>query len=295
MKALDETMLSVAEAIQNELSALIPSHQEALSTLSESMRYSALGGGKRLRPLLLMESAAMFDVPAAQSVRAAAAVELIHCYSLTHDDLPAMDNDDLRRGKPTNHKIFGEAVAILAGDGLLTLAFEVLNRTDVEINPEIRRQLTQRLAETAGMSGMIGGQAIDLHAETHILNLSQITQLQQLKTGSLFEFSVEAGTILGRANLRDQSALAEYARALGLAFQITDDLLDIEGYQDETGKKVQKDDAAGKATFVSLLGVGGARRKAQTLVKHSITCLAHFEDRAAVLQDVARFVGSRNH
>ena len=145
MKALDETMLSVAAAIQNELSALIPNHQEALSTLSESMRYSALNGGKRLRPLLLMESAAMFDVPAIQSVRVAAAVELIHCYSLAHDDLPAMDNDDLRRGKPTNHKIFGEAVAILAGDGLLTLAFEALNRPDVEITPEIRRQLTQRL------------------------------------------------------------------------------------------------------------------------------------------------------
>ena len=295
MTALDETMLSVAAAIQNELSALIPNHQEAPSTLSESMRYSALGGGKRLRPLLLMESAAMFNVPVAQSVRVAAAVELIHCYSLTHDDLPAMDNDDLRRGKPTNHKIFGEAVAILAGDGLLTLAFEVLNRSDVEIHPEIRCHLTQRLAESAGINGMIGGQAIDLHAETHPLNLSQVTQLQQLKTGSLFEFSVEAGTILGRANLRDQAALVEYAQALGLAFQITDDLLDVEGYQDKTGKKVQKDDAAGKATFVSLLGVAEARRKAETLVKHSITSLAHFEDRAAVLRDVARFVGSRDH
>ena len=142
---------------------------------------------------------------------------------------------------------------------------------------------------------MIGGQAIALHAETHSLNLSQVTQLQQLKTGSLFEFSVEAGTILGRANLRDQAALVEYAQALGLAFQITDDLLDVEGYQNKTGKKVQKDDAAGKATFVSLLGVGEARRKAETLIKHSITSLAHFEERAAVLRDVARFVGSRNH
>ena len=288
-------MLSVTETVQNELATLIPSHHEALSTLSESMRYSALGGGKRLRPLLLMESAAMFDVPTIQSVRVAAAIELIHCYSLTHDDLPAMDNDDLRRGRPTNHKIFGEAVAILAGDGLLTLAFEALNRSDIEIDPEIRRQLTCRLAQTAGMNGMIGGQAIDLHAETHSLNLPEITRLQQLKTGSLFEFCVEAGTILGRANSKDRAALVGFGQALGLAFQITDDLLDVEGNQDKIGKSVRKDDAAGKATFVSLLGVAEARSKAQTLIEKSIACLTHFNGRAELLRDVAQFVVSRNH
>ena len=288
-------MVAVAKTVQKELAVLIPADQGALSALSDSMRYSALGGGKRLRPFLVMESAAMFNVPARQSVRVAAAVELIHCYSLVHDDLPAMDNDDLRRGRPTNHKIFGEAVAILAGDGLLTLAFEALNRSDIEIDPEIRRQLTCRLAQTAGMNGMIGGQAIDLHAETHSLNLPEITRLQQLKTGSLFEFCVEAGTILGRANSKDRAALVGFGQALGLAFQITDDLLDVEGNQHKTGKSVQKDSAAGKATFVSLLGAVEARRKAQALVNHSITCLTHFEDRAEILRDVAQFVISRGH
>ena len=288
-------MVAVAKTVQKELAVLLPADQGALSALSDSMRYSALGGGKRLRPFLVMESAAMFNVPTRQSVRVAVAVELIHCYSLVHDDLPAMDNDDLRRGEPTNHKIFGEATAILAGDGLLTLAFEILNRPDAKIDSKIRCQLSHRLAQAAGMAGMIGGQAIDLHAENHSLNLSEITRLQQLKTGSLFGFCVEAGTILGSATSKERAALAGYAQALGLAFQITDDLLDVEGNQDKIGKSVRKDDAAGKATFVSLLGVAEARSKAQTLIEQSIASLTHFNGRAELLRDVAQFVVSRNH
>ncbi len=288
-------MATVAQAVQNELVSLIPISSGALSSLTDSMRYSTLSSGKRLRPFLLMESAAMFDVPTKQSVRVAAAVELIHCYSLVHDDLPAMDNDDLRRGQPSNHKVFGEATAILAGDALLTLAFEALNRPDTNIDSEIRCQLSYGLARAAGISGMIGGQAIDLHAGDRTLNLSEVAQLQQLKTGSLFGFSVEAGAILGHATAADRSALEEYAQALGLAFQITDDLLDVEGNQNETGKTVGKDNAAGKATFISLLGIAGARSEAQTLIKRANICLEQFNDGARFLREVAQFVISRTH
>ena len=288
-------MATVAQAVQNELVSLIPISSGALSSLTDSMRYSTLSSGKRLRPFLLMESAAMFDVPTKQSVRVAAAVELIHCYSLVHDDLPAMDNDDLRRGQPSNHKVFGEATAILAGDALLTLAFEALNRPDTNIDSEIRCQLSYGLARAAGISGMIGGQAIDLHAGDRTLNLSEVAQLQQLKTGSLFGFSVEAGAILGHATAADRSALEEYAQALGLAFQITDDLLDVEGNQNEAGKTVGKDNAAGKATFISLLGIAGARSEAQTLIKRANICLEQFNDGARFLREVAQFVISRTH
>ena len=288
-------MATVAQAVQNELVSLIPTSPGTLSRLADSMRYSTLSRGKRLRPFLLMESAAMFDVTTKHSVRVAAAVELIHCYSLVHDDLPAMDNDDLRRGQPTNHKVFGEATAILAGDALLTLAFEALNRPDTNIDSEIRCQLGYGLARAAGITGMIGGQAIDLHAGDHTLNLSEVTRLQQLKTGSLFEFSVEAGAILGSATAGDRLALEEYAQALGLAFQITDDLLDVEGNQNETGKTVGKDNAAGKATFISLLGIAGARSEAQSLIKRANICLEQFNDRAHFLRKVAQFVISRTH
>jgi len=295
LKVLKEAIAAVAKAVGDEITNLIPCQQGALSNLSDSMRHSALGGGKCLRPFLLVKSADLFDVPQAQSLRVGAAVELVHCYSLVHDDLPAMDDDDLRRGRPTNHRIFGEATAILAGSALLTLAFEALNRPDRHIDPEIRSKLSENLARAAGMVGMIGGQILDLSAEDHSLDDSETARLQRLKTGSLFEFSAEAGALLGSATAEEISALIEYARALGLAFQITDDLLDIEGSVEKIGKGIQKDMAAGKATFVSLLGADGARSKAKALVDQSIEHLYHFDDRAKELRQLAKFVLSRSH
>ena len=286
-------MATIARSVRKELSNLIPSQEGPQNTLSEAMRYSSIEGGKRLRPFLLVKSANLFNVPFQQSIRVAAAVELIHCYSLVHDDLPAMDDDDLRRGKPTNHKVFGEATAILAGNALLTLAFESLNKPDRGIEAGIRCQLSQKLAEAAGMKGLVGGQILDIGSENHILNESEISQLQQLKTGALFRFSAEAGVLLGSGEAEDLRALSNYADALGMAFQITDDLLDVEGQQEKPGKRTRKDGVAGKATFVSLLGVESARTKAQDLIETSVQCLNRFDDRAEDLRKLSDFILTR--
>jgi farnesyl diphosphate synthase len=259
----------------------------------EAMRYSALAPGKRLRPLLVLAGARLFGVMRRSALQVAAAIEMVHAYSLIHDDLPAMDDSDLRRGRPTCHKEFDEATAILAGDGLLTMAFEVLAHPDTHGDPVVRCELVSALAAAAGSAGMVGGQMIDLIAETQALDIGAITRLQRMKTGALIAFSCEAGAILAKAAGDVRTALRGYAHDLGLAFQIADDLLDVEGTAAETGKPVGADAAAGKATFVSILGVERARAQAQLLFGQAVAHLDLFEQRAELLRQIARYVVSR--
>jgi len=259
----------------------------------EAMRYSALAPGKRLRPLLVLAGAQLFGVAQTSALQVAAAIEMVHAYSLIHDDLPAMDNSDLRRGRPTCHKAFDDATAVLAGDGLLTMAFEVLAQPDTHGDPAVRCELVSALAMAAGAAGMVGGQMIDLIAETRALDIGAITRLQRMKTGALIAFSCEAGAILAKTPHELRTALRGYAHDLGLAFQIADDLLDVEGSAEETGKPVGADAAAGKATFVSILGVERARAQARVLVDQAVAHLDLFEQRAELLRQVARFVIDR--
>jgi farnesyl diphosphate synthase len=259
----------------------------------EAMRYSALAPGKRLRPFLVLASAHLFGVARRCALQVAAAIEMVHAYSLVHDDLPAMDDSDLRRGRPTCHKEFDEATAILAGDGLLTMAFEVLAHADTHADPAARCELVAALAAASGPAGMVGGQMIDLIAEHRSLDIGAITRLQRMKTGALIAFSCEAGAILAKAAAEPRSALRGYAHDLGLAFQIADDLLDVEGSAAETGKPVGADAVAGKATFVSILGVERARSQAALLVRQAVAHLDLFEGRAELLREAARFVISR--
>jgi farnesyl diphosphate synthase len=259
----------------------------------EAMRYSALAPGKRLRPLLVLAGSQLFGVAQTSALQVAAAIEMVHAYSLIHDDLPAMDNSDLRRGRPTCHKAFDDATAVLAGDGLLTMAFELLAQPDTHGDPAVRCELVSALASAAGAAGMVGGQMIDLIAETRTLDIGQITRLQRMKTGALIAFSCEAGAILAKAPHELRTALRGYAHDLGLAFQIADDLLDVEGSAEETGKPVGADAAAGKATFVSILGVERARGQARVLVDQAVAHLDLFGQRAELLRQVARFVIDR--
>ncbi len=261
----------------------------------EAMRYSALGGGKRLRPFLTVESAKLFGVNPDAAMMTAAAIEFIHTYSLIHDDLPAMDDDDFRRGKPSCHKQFGEAAAILAGDALLTYAFEVMANPRVHPDAQVRCELIRSIARAAGVRGMVGGQMIDLDAEHKTLNADEVIRLQRLKTGELFAVSCEVGAILGKAPDAMRARLQRYAHDIGLAFQITDDLLDVEGTRTETGKGVKKDAAAGKATMVSVLGLERARDHAQTLAKQAIEHLGAFDHRAESLRALAQYVVSRRN
>ena len=259
----------------------------------QAMRYSALAPGKRLRPFLVLASAQLFGVARRCGLQVAAATEMVHAYSLVHDDLPAMDNSDLRRGRPTCHKEFDEATAVLAGDGLLTAAFEVLADPDTHGDPAVRCGLVTALAGAAGAAGMVGGQMIDLIAEHQTLDIGAITRLQRMKTGALIAFSCEAGAILAKAPHELRTALRGYAHDLGLAFQIADDLLDVEGSAAETGKPVGADIASGKATFVSILGVTRARAQAELLISQAIAHLDLFEHRAELLREAARFVITR--
>ena len=259
----------------------------------QAMRYSALAPGKRLRPFLVLASAQLFAVARRCALQVAAATEMVHAYSLVHDDLPAMDNSDLRRGRPTCHKEFDEATAVLAGDGLLTAAFEVLADPDTHGDPAVRCELVTALAGAAGAAGMVGGQMIDLIAEHQTLDIGAITRLQRMKTGALIAFSCEAGAILAKAPHELRTALRGYAHDLGLAFQIADDLLDVEGSAAETGKPVGADVASGKATFVSILGVTRARAQAELLIRQAIAHLDLFEQRAELLREAARFVITR--
>jgi farnesyl diphosphate synthase len=269
--------------------------------LIEAMRYSSLGGGKRFRPFLVVESAALFEVPRSRALMAGAALECVHCYSLVHDDLPAMDNDDLRRGQPTAHKAFDEATAILAGDGLLTLAFDILSRIETHPDAAIRIDLVSSLARAAGLGGMVGGQMLDLEAEGRFagnvplkLDENSILTLQAMKTGALLRFACTAGGILGSANAAQRKALERYGSAVGKAFQIADDLLDLEGDPALVGKQTGKDAVAGKATIVGILGAPGARARLKELVAEAEDALAPFGKSAEILIEGARFVAERH-
>ena len=259
--------------------------------LLSSMRYAALGAGKRLRPFLVIESARLFNVPPASALRVGAALECVHCYSLVHDDLPAMDDDDLRRGKPTAHKKFDEATAILAGDSLLTLAFEILAHGETHTDAEVRSDLVSELAQASGMNGMAGGQMLDIEAEAGAAQtLDSIIRIQAHKTGALFRFACEAGAIMAGA---DRTPLCRYADDIGLAFQIADDLLDLESSPEALGKATQKDLQRGKATIASLMGRDAAQLKAQALVESAIAALAPYGSAADTLRTAAHFIVSR--
>ena len=277
-----------------EVQAILDAHLADYGDLpvAEGMRY-ATRGGKRLRGFLVMEGAALFGVPDARSGRAAAAIEALHAYSLVHDDLPCMDDDDLRRGQPTVHRKWDEATAVLVGDALQTLAFDLLAGEETHPDPGVRVALVATLAAASGAKGMVLGQAQDIAAETAArpLTLDEITALQANKTGALIRWSAEAGAILGGA---DPLPLRRYATALGLAFQIADDILDVEGDAAKAGKRLRKDAEAGKATFVSLLGLAGARARAQALAEEAEAALVPYGARAETLRDAARFVISRD-
>ena len=264
------------------------------SRVFEAMRYSSLGGGKRLRAFFVLAGATLFKVAPLPALRTASAIEFVHAYSLIHDDLPAMDDDDLRRGKPSCHKQFDEATAILAGDALQALAFEVLAHEDTHGDAGVRTHLVADLAKAAGAHGMVGGQMLDLLAETRPdLSIGAITHLQRLKTGALISFSCTAGAILGKASDPLRAALSAYAHDVGLAFQIADDLLDIEGSAAELGKTPGKDAAAGKATFVSILGLERARAQADLLARQAAAHLEPFGEAADLLRHAAKFVVAR--
>ncbi len=267
--------------------------------LIAAMRHAVLGGGKRVRPLLVIESAALFDVPANSAALTAAALELVHCYSLAHDDLPAMDNDELRRGLPTVWKAYDEWTAVLAGDGLLTLAFDVLARPETHPDPEIRLALISALARAAGTAGMVGGQALDLMADKlgdpAQPTVEHIRRLQAMKTGALLVFACEAGAILGRASPPERQALVSFGADLGFAFQIADDLLDAEGDAATVGKAVAKDASANKATLVSLVGIPAAKAMLAETETRATAALAEFGTKAAVLREATRFVVNRKN
>ena len=295
MEEFELALRGAADRVEAELDRILTTDTAPEQRLIDAMRYSVLGGGKRLRPFLTLQTSGLFGVSERSALRAAAAIELVHCYSLVHDDLPAMDDDDLRRGKPTTHKHFDEATAILAGDALLTLAFGVLANPETHGNPAVRADLVVRLAKAAGGHGMVGGQMIDLSAAGAELDIGAITRLQRLKTGALIEFACIAGAVLGNAPNKAREALRGYAHDLGLAFQITDDLLDVEGSADEAGKAVGKDADHGKATFVSILGPERARDQAALLTDQAIEHLAIFDDKADLLRSAAKFVVERRH
>jgi farnesyl diphosphate synthase len=265
--------------------------------LMDAMRYSSLGGGKRLRPFLVVESAAVFGVPREAALLAGAALECIHCYSLIHDDLPAMDNSDLRRGRPTLHKQTDDATAILAGDGLLTLAFDIITRDEIHRDANVRLLLTRALARCAGIGGMVGGQMLDLAGEGRFGDREpvDVARLQQMKTGALLRFGCIAGAILGQASTKEYQALDDYGHALGEAFQIADDLLDVEGDATALGKPSGQDAALGKTTFVTQLGIEGAKQRVRDLLARADAAVSIFGDRAAVLQAAARFVAERKN
>jgi len=291
-----------AESVEAMLDALLaPGTLDGEITrparLVDAMRHGALGGGKRLRPFLAMETAEMLGFPREKALRAACAIELVHCYSLVHDDLPAMDDDDLRRGRPTVHKAFDEATAILAGDGLLTLAFDVMAAVETHPDPSVRADLVLGLARASGLGGMVGGQMLDLAAESSVqpLTPAQVGQLQAMKTGAILKFSADCGAILAGASQEERRRISAYGTALGAAFQIADDILDAEGDAKLLGKKAGKDADRNKATLVSALGIEGARKACDEQVAAAGAALAPFGERAEILIHAARFTASRSH
>lgn len=295
MNDLNDDMKRTAAAVTRQLEECLPSVDGPRGRVVEAMRYACLNGGKRLRPFLVIVSSRLFDVPEPQALRVAAALEMVHCYSLVHDDLPAMDDSDLRRGSPTVHKQFDEATAILAGDGLLTEAFAVVAHPDTHRDPAVRAELVGALAAAAGAEGMVGGQMIDISPERANLDLDGITELQRLKTGALIGFGCKAGAILGGAGQSERAALEGYAADMGLAFQIADDLLDAEGSAADLGKPTGQDADGEKATFVGLLGPAKARELAERLVSEATSSLEPFGEKADLLRQTARFVIDRTY
>lgn len=298
INALD-TAADETERLLDALLAAQPVESEIArpQRLLDAMRYSALGGGKRLRPFLVVESAALFGVPREQALMAGAALECVHCYSLVHDDLPAMDNDDLRRGRPTLHRAYDDATAILAGDGLLTFAFDILSRSETHPDAGVRIALVRELARSAGLGGMVGGQMLDLAAEgrfgTTTATENSVVTMQGMKTGALLHFACIAGGILGNASAGERDALSRYGRAVGTAFQIADDLLDVTGDAATVGKATGKDAAVGKATLVGVLGIEAARERLAGCVAAAESALAPFGERGAILREAAQFIANR--
>jgi farnesyl diphosphate synthase len=292
-----ETALKrTAAEVDRLLDRILPLDTARAPRVVEAMRYASIGQGKRIRPFFVTESARILDAPAEGALRTGVALECVHCYSLVHDDLPAMDDDDLRRGKPTCHKAFDEATAILAGDGLLTLAFDILADPLTHADPRVRVELIANLARAAGHAGMVGGQMLDLEAERQSASdLDQIILMQSLKTGALFRYSLEAGAIVAEASSLDRAALVTFADKIGLAFQIADDVLDIESTPEKLGKATQKDRSAGKATFIDHLGLDGAKARANALTAEAIAALDRFGDRGALLAEAARFIVERKN
>jgi farnesyl diphosphate synthase len=292
---LETAIRDVAADIDSEFDLLLPIPEDARARLYEAMRHAAMDGGKRLRPLLLLATAALFHVDRSVALRVATAVEAIHVYSLIHDDLPCMDDDDLRRGKPTVHKAFDEATAVLAGDSLHALAFEILASPQTHADPFVRSELIAALALASGPDGMAGGQMMDLEAEKASFDLPTVTRLQALKTGALIGASVEMGAILGHVPPEGRTHLRGFARDIGLAFQIADDILDVEGDEALAGKALYKDAAAGKGTFVSLMGLDRAKQQAAMLVEQAIGQLSSHGSEADLLRAIARYVLERDH
>lgn len=287
-----------ASSFNGELKQYFPLPQGPEQRVVEAMEYSVLNGGKRIRPFLVKETAGLFDVPLNQALRVGAALEMLHVYSLIHDDLPAMDNDDWRRGKPTCHKQFDEATAILAGDALLTYAFEIMSHKNTHPDPQVRCQLVQLLAQAAGgFRGMVAGQMLDLLAE-NMQNPNNpeelIRKIEEMKTGRLLRFAIEAGAVLGQADMQAHNALMLYAMKIGLTFQISDDILDVEGNQALVGKTLHKDEAQNKLTFVSLYGLQGAKDLAKKLTNEAIVALEMFGSKAANLINLAQFIIERD-
>jgi len=304
----ENTFLSRLNAVATDTEALlervlgpdpIDGERSRPGRLIASIRYASLGGGKRFRPFLVVESAALFGVARDRALMTGAALECVHCYSLVHDDLPAMDNDDLRRGRPTAHKAFDDATAILAGDSLLTYAFDLLSRPETHPSAEVRIKLVMALARASGLGGMVGGQILDLAAEGRFNDVARpetlhdVETLQAMKTGALIRFGAVAGAILGEADETQLKALDRYGAAVGQAFQIADDLLDIEGDAATVGKQTGKDAAAGKATIVGVLGIAKSKERLRALVEEASSALAPFGERADVLKLAARFVAER--
>jgi farnesyl diphosphate synthase len=295
MTAFETSIKSAARLVEAELDRMLPRQPGPLGRVIDAMRHGALDGGKRLRPFLVIAAADMFEAPRERSLRTGCAVEMIHCYSLIHDDLPAMDDSDLRRGRPSVHKAFDDATAILAGDALLTQAFEILAEPATHPDGAIRSRLALELARASGRAGMVGGQMIDIYAEQKTFDLAGIEELQRLKTGAIIRFSAMGGGIVGGAAEDEVEALRLYAEDLGLSFQIVDDLLDAFGDAEALGKPVGQDADMDKATFVKLLGAEGARDKAKSLVERAKAHLDRFGERAEALKGAADFVFARKN
>jgi farnesyl diphosphate synthase len=291
---LEAALRQVSAEMDRQFDTLLAIPDDPREGLYRAMRHATIGGGKRLRPLLVFATARLFGVDRGCTARVATALECIHVYSLIHDDLPAMDDDDMRRGKPTVHRAFDEATAILAGDCLHALAFEILAHEATHPDPFVRIELTGELAHAAGPSGMAGGQMMDLEAEKASFDLPTVTRLQAMKTGALIACAVESGAILGRVPPEGRTGLRGYARDLGLAFQIADDILDAEGDEAVAGKKLRKDGDRGKETFLSLLGLDRAREQARLLVEQAVSHLHAYGPEADLLRDLARYVLERD-